>query len=329
MFPAAEFALLEQSIADMVSSLDQASNQSQDPLQEEPLIVAFCVQQPGRRGRPRLEFDPAFLAAALELRGPTGIASVFRCSSRTVHRRAVDYGLLEPGEPVYTDHLQPDGTIQRSYRSSTRPVSVLTDEQPDTLVANILQTFPMFGRLAVSRLLGTMFLVLVSRSLMPVSMGVLDALEIGQSIAGHTKCLARILSGTMMVNMVCDMLSSIGSAPHTLYFVLLALIRWKLIQHGFVDGHSRFVVGIRVHNNNRAETVLLLFHVCRARHGTPSRVRGDHGTENIRVAEWMEQHQGARWRVETYQMRTAFEYARRCVCRTRVAVPLPLAASSS
>ena len=99
--------------------------------------------------------------------------------------------------------------------------------------------------------------------------------------------------GTMMVNMVCDMLSSIGYAPHTLYFVLLALIRWKLIQHGFVDGHSRFVVGIRVHNNNRAETVLLLFHDCRARHGTPSRVRGDHGTENIRVAEWMEHHRGA------------------------------------
>ncbi|TFK82284.1 hypothetical protein K466DRAFT_459051, partial [Polyporus arcularius HHB13444] len=36
---------------------------------------------------------------------------------------------------------------------------------------------------------------------------------------------------------------------HTLTFVT----------HCFVDGHSRFVTGIRVHTNNRAETVLILF----------------------------------------------------------------------
>jgi hypothetical protein len=49
---------------------------------------------------------------------------------------------------------------------------------------------------------------------------------------------------------------------------------------------------MRAHNNNRAETVLDLFLSCISVHGTPSRVRGDHGTENVRVAEWMEENQG-------------------------------------
>ena len=62
--------------------------------------------------------------------------------------------------------------------------------------------------------------------------------------------------------------------------------------HCFIDGFSRYVTGIRVHTNNRAETVLTLFLETVNLHGIPSRVRGDHGGENIRVAEWMEEHRG-------------------------------------
>ena len=59
-----------------------------------------------------------------------------------------------------------------------------------------------------------------------------------------------------------------------------------------MDGFSRFVTGIRAHDNNRAETVLELFLDLIDVHGIPSRIRGDHGTENVRVAEWMEMHRG-------------------------------------
>lgn len=62
--------------------------------------------------------------------------------------------------------------------------------------------------------------------------------------------------------------------------------------HGFIDGKTRFVVGLRAHSNNRARTVLKLFLDSMAVHGRPSRLRGDHGTENVLSAAWMEEHQG-------------------------------------
>jgi len=50
--------------------------------------------------------------------------------------------------------------------------------------------------------------------------------------------------------------------------------------------------GLRAHTNNRASTVLQLFLESIASTGTPSRVRGDCGTENVLVARWMEEHRG-------------------------------------
>lgn len=68
----------------------------------------------------------------------------------------------------------------------------------------------------------------------------------------------------------------------------LGLIRWKLVTHAFADGHARFIVGIQVSPNNRAITVFDLFLHATAEHGTPFHVRGDHGVENVLVANYME-----------------------------------------
>ena len=65
-----------------------------------------------------------------------------------------------------------------------------------------------------------------------------------------------------------------------------------MVTHCFIDGKSRLVTGIRVSNNNRSDTVLVLFMDAVHTHGWPRRVRGDHGTENIKVAEAMEAKYG-------------------------------------
>lgn len=74
--------------------------------------------------------------------------------------------------------------------------------------------------------------------------------------------------------------------------IVPGLIRWRVVIHAFVDGYSRFVLGIRASNNNRAQTVLQLFEDITDVHGYPSRVRGDHGTENLLVAARMEEVRG-------------------------------------
>jgi hypothetical protein len=62
--------------------------------------------------------------------------------------------------------------------------------------------------------------------------------------------------------------------------------------HGFIDGYSRLITGLLASDNNRAQTVLELFLAAAEIYGVPSRVRGDHGVENLLVAAYMETLRG-------------------------------------
>ncbi|KAK7013555.1 hypothetical protein R3P38DRAFT_2546137 [Favolaschia claudopus] len=274
VFPPDEYATLQTSISTMVSALDLACHQSMDPPDSAPLAVARHIRT-GRRGRPRIEIDPQFLSAALELRGPTGIAPELGVSSRTVRRSALRAGLVQPGAPVFQSHIDEHGATHIVHTSTTPAVSVLSDSELDQLVASTLEIFPQFGR---------------------------------RMIRGHLKSQGyrvpreRITASYLRVHGAPAIFGDRQisrkkySVPGPLSLAHLdgqhGLIRYKMVIHCIIDGYSRFVLGIRVHDNNRGASVLQLLLDVISTHGRPSRMRGDHGVENIEVTIYMEEVNG-------------------------------------
>ncbi|KAF5281748.1 hypothetical protein FQR65_LT14543 [Abscondita terminalis] len=67
----------------------------------------------------------------------------------------------------------------------------------------------------------------------------------------------------------------------------LKLSRWGFVIHGCVDGYSRMLMCLSCTNSIQAEPVLKLFASAVVENGLPSRIRSDHGYENILVATMM------------------------------------------
>lgn len=99
------------------------------------------------------------------------------------------------------------------------------------------------------------------------------------------------LFGTTMANTV----STFHHFNWSLVFLHIlssGLIRWGIVIHAFIDSYSRLITRIHASNNNLANTVLDLFLCASNVYGVLSRLRGDHGTENLAVAAWIEEHRG-------------------------------------
>ena len=72
-----------------------------------------------------------------------------------------------------------------------------------------------------------------------------------------------------------------------------SLIRWGLVIHGCIDGFSRRTMFLKCNNNNLSQTVLELLLSATEKDGLwPSRIRVDHGVENVLVCEAMVQTRG-------------------------------------
>lgn len=63
------------------------------------------------------------------------------------------------------------------------------------------------------------------------------------------------------------------------------LIQWGFVIHGIIDGHSRYIVSLNAAPDNTARTAFQFFEAATQRYGFPHRMRGDHGGENVRIAE--------------------------------------------
>src|SRR5271170_3894100 len=133
------------SIEKMIEDLQLAKTRSIDTPDAPPIPLTQLIHT-GRRGRPRVEIDPEILATSIQLRGPTELAQVFGTSARTIRRRALEHGIVQPGDPVYVDFVDIDGNSTRIYTSSTGSQSELTDDQLDESMLQILHAFPTFGR---------------------------------------------------------------------------------------------------------------------------------------------------------------------------------------
>ncbi|KAF5276964.1 hypothetical protein FQR65_LT16112 [Abscondita terminalis] len=64
----------------------------------------------------------------------------------------------------------------------------------------------------------------------------------------------------------------------------LKLSRWGFVIHGCIDGYSRMIIYVKCATSIQAEPVLKFFLDAVNVHGLPSRVRSDHGYENLFVA---------------------------------------------
>jgi hypothetical protein len=149
IIPQNEFDTLLQNLNQMKDSLMQAASQALEP-PDGPHVSATYTVSTGRRGCPRIEIIPDLLQANLQYATKRHLNSMvaYSCSSRTIRRRAVEYGIEEPGEPVYVEVEDEHGQKYWIYAAKhpTDHLSDLTDEELDEIMLYIITAFPAFGR---------------------------------------------------------------------------------------------------------------------------------------------------------------------------------------
>ncbi|KAK7435904.1 hypothetical protein VKT23_019435 [Stygiomarasmius scandens] len=260
----------------------------------------------GGRGRPKTVIDPYFLAWAYSRRTTTGIARFLGVSPRLVRNQLLAYGIASPGsrprfmdvadnlgyegfseepdsEPTHDPLLDPDSPLPTSLpegvEEAFRARSYLSNMSDDELDLLLLRLRTHFRRAGVSTLDGLLRRLgyVVPRERIRQSLTRIDPLHrIFQRIQIHRRGYS-------------------VPGPNSLWHHdgQHALIRWKILIHGFIDGYSRLITGLHASNNNWAATVLALFLHAIAAYGRPSRLRGDFGGENVDVAAYMEHHNGS------------------------------------
>ncbi|KAG6849056.1 hypothetical protein H0H93_011639 [Arthromyces matolae] len=318
IFGADELDVIHSNLAIMHNDVDQQHREALDESNYgHPEIIRRIPT--GGRGRPRIVIDPDFLRWAYTVRSTASIANFLNVSRNVVRQQLLDLGIAEPQEQPYilgesyrnlesppegdtdldaesltrgntnTDGNSEDELLEPSLQelfpgdqapvvitSYTGPISTLSDSELDDLILRLRSHFRRAG--------------------ITMLHGMLQRL-------GHRVPRARIQEALLRIDPVRRVFERIRirrreySVPGPMYLWhhdgQHGLIRWGIVIHGFIDGYSRLITGLRAHNNNSAQAVLDLFLEACQKYGVPSRVREDHGLENLFVAAWMEQNLGS------------------------------------
>ncbi|KAK6972320.1 hypothetical protein R3P38DRAFT_3134346 [Favolaschia claudopus] len=277
IFPEDELDLVLHNVGAMQNDVRLQYEQAVDQSHHGRPIVVQTVHT-GSRGRPTVEIDPQFLRWAYSLRSTASIARFLGVSRNTVRTALLEYGIAVPQQQPATlaggnrrRNQNPDDSAEEyliqsdeqaaqtaQTSSYTGPLSAISDDDLDALVVNLRCHYRRAGV--------TMFDGMLRR-------------------LGHHVPRERIRQSLIRIDPVQRVFQRITIRRRTYHH---GLIRWGIVIHGFIDGYSRLITGLRASNNNRAQTVLDLFLMAAARFLAPSRVRGDHGVENLLVAAYME-----------------------------------------
>lgn len=175
------------------------------------------------RGRPRVEITEADLLNLLELQfTQVEIAKLYGCSPRTI-RRILEYGL--------EDFVR---------------FSDISDQHLDELVTQFVNAFPCAGQKTLAGYLQSQSYH-IQRWRIRESMLRVDPWKVEKRMHRILRCRKYKVKG-----------------PNSLWYIdgNHKLIRWRIVIHGGVDGHSRVPVYLLASDNNRAATVSVIFKSC-------------------------------------------------------------------
>ncbi|KAF5365121.1 hypothetical protein D9757_015508 [Collybiopsis confluens] len=306
VFDATELLTVQSSVELMLHDVRILHGRSLEVSHNGQLEVVW-KEKLGNRGRPRIVIDRDFLAWAYRLRSSAGIARFLGISRTTVRQALLDYNIASPGLPPFPveddepsvvpefiqgssgDHYTTSVPVSQTLAGpannathSSRPsdasyLSSIDDEALDMEIRRLHMAFPRAGL----RMLDGMLRqggIIVPQDRISLSLYRVDPVK---RVFDRVRLKRRGYS---------------VPGPNSLWHHdgQHGLIRWGVVIHGFIDGFSRLVTGLRASPNNLAATVLSLFLESTAKYGIPSRLRGDHGVENVLVAAFMESTRGER-----------------------------------
>ena len=219
--------------------------------------VVCSISQTGRPGRPSFVIQPEMLEDLLELGfSKQQIARLLGVSRWTIYRRVREYGLYH--------------------------VSAFSDLSDADLDQKIRDYINRYGQTT-----GQVFL-----------MGYLRSLGINVPRRRLRASVTRVDPANVALRWGAVVYRRRYQVPWANSLWHLdghhSLVRWSLVVHGCINGFSRRIIFLHCNANNLASTVLSLFRSAIEKNGGiwPSRIRVDHGVENVLVCEAMVENRG-------------------------------------